>query len=517
MVRPADPMEGDFSLFLPLTRDLVGMTLVTHKVPGEPGYFMLTLSPNRVAAHAVPRDVTAVIDVSGSMSGEKIEQARTALHQLLRSLARADRFRLIAFSSGVRPYNATWTPALPDSVAAADRWVDGLIADGGTDIAGALAEAYRVPGDAERLPVVLFVTDGLPSTGEQNPERIASQVDRVRGDARLFAFGVGFDVNTYLLDRLTAVGRGATQYVQPGESVADKLGSLIAKIQSPVLVDLALGDSPATLSEIYPGNLPDLFAGDELVIFGRYDATADRAGTLTLNGRRNGVAEHVSLQASFPDHVDGNDYLEKLWASRKLGVLTRQARLNGNTPELVAEIRRTALRYGLLSEYTSYLVQEPETRVNAFAPAAPRVMGGVAQQASGAGAVAAAEGDRLAREAKSVSDLERLDATRALSLPARAVGHASAVSAVAGRGFMLKGDIWTDRSHADTAKVVTVEPFSPAYFLILTALPELKPYWGAFEQVLVQGRSVAIAVAKGGVESLSDAKLAEVVTAFRGH
>jgi Ca-activated chloride channel family protein len=526
-VRPADQLDGDFALFLPLTRNLVGMTLVTHRPVGELGYFMLTLSPSRTTGRGVPRDITAVVDVSGSMSGEKLDQAKAALHQLLRSLSPTDRFRLIAFSSGVRPYNDAFTTALPDSVAAADHWVDGLIADGGTDIFAALTEAFRVTGNPERLPVVLFVTDGLPSVGEQNPERIASQVERVRGDARVFAFGVGYDVNTYLLDRISAVGRGATQYVQAGESVADKLGSLVAKIQNPVLVDLALGDSPVTLSEIYPGQLPDLFSGDELVIFGRYDASSDRSGTLAVTGRRNGQAERLTVAASFPAHADGNDYIERLWASRKLGVLTRQARLNGNNPELIGEIRRTALRYGLLSEYTSYLVQEPEF-ANAGgamrilrAPASPVMDQASLQGASGQGAVAKAEGDRLMREARTSADIMRLDSTRVRNVIATSAGVGSSatvpVRAVAGRGFALRNGIWTDRSQSDTVHVVTVEPYGDAYFRLLKALPELKPYWTAFEQVLVQGRGISIVVHAHGAATLSDARITEVVTAFRGH
>jgi Ca-activated chloride channel family protein len=248
-VRPRAALSGDFALFLPLAGEAVGLTLATHRPDGEAGFFMLTLSPADVREGTAARDLAVVVDVSGSMSGTKLEQARAALNQVLGTLASRDRFRLIAFSSGVRSYAATWTRATSAAVAEAREWVDQLTANGGTNIEGALAEAFRVPPGEGRLPIVLFLTDGLPSVGEQNPEQIAARADRERGTARVFAFGIGYDVNTYLLDRLSAAGRGATSYLGPDEDVEDAVGGLMTKIQHPVLTDLAL-ESAVRFEEI---------------------------------------------------------------------------------------------------------------------------------------------------------------------------------------------------------------------------------------------------------------------------
>ncbi|MEQ1857033.1 MAG: VIT domain-containing protein, partial [Longimicrobiales bacterium] len=196
-----DEVVGRLSMFFPLSGDAVGLSVATHRPAGEDGYFMLTLSPNRDSGAREPRDVTVVVDVSGSMSGEKIEQARQALHQLLGSLAPEDRFRLVAFSNAVRAQSADWSPARGAALDRARAWVDGLVADGGTNIAGALEEAFRLESARGRLPVVLFMTDGLPSVGEESPERLADMAERRAGRARVFAFGVGHDVNTHLLDR----------------------------------------------------------------------------------------------------------------------------------------------------------------------------------------------------------------------------------------------------------------------------------------------------------------------------
>lgn len=516
VVRPAGELRGDFALFLPLARGLVGMTLATHRPSGEAGYFMLTLSPGQASGDAQPRDVTVVLDVSGSMSGAKIEQARRAVQQLLGSLRATDRFRLLTFSSTVALYRRDWTRASGTEVQEARRWVDGISATGGTNIADALAEAFRAETPEDRLAIVVFLTDGLPSVGEQNPERLATQAENARARARVFAFGVGYDVNTYLLDRLAAAGRGTTQYVQPGEDVEAALGALAAKISHPVLTDLAMGDAPVRLTEIFPTRLPDLFAGEELVIFGRYQADDGAArGRLNLTGRRNGREERFAVEATFPDHETANEYIPRLWAARKIATLSQSIRLNGSNPEIEREIRETALRYGLLSEFTSYLVQEPmeiatrrdlrDMLLRAPAPAAAPA------QATGADAVMAAERSRAQREATSLARLEAAD-----EAVLRGRAHGPATRHLAGRLFAQRNGVWTDLYHADTLRVVKIEAFSPAYFDLLVKLPELKPYWQALDRVLVSGNRVSIEIGPTGDRTLPAVEVDRIVRAFRG-
>jgi Ca-activated chloride channel family protein len=506
-VRPTSDLSGDFTVLLPFAEPFVGVSVITHRTSGEDGYFMLTLSPGDARGDALPRDLTVVLDVSGSMSGSKLEQARAALDQLLSSLASRDRFRLLSFSNGVSAHRPDWASVSATSLRDARAWVDGLRADGGTNIAGALEEAFRLSSPDARLPIVVFITDGLPSVGERDPERIAAQAEGRRGRSRVFAFGVGHDVNTYLLDRLSAAGRGATEYVEPGEDVEDALGTLAAKIQHPVLVDVAIADAPVELHEVYPRTLPDLFVGEELVVFGRYRPRGDRSGELSVTGRRNDRTERYATEAAFPQHVAGNDFIPRLWASRKIGELTRSLRLEGPNPRIVEEIRTTALRYGLLSEYTSYLVQDPEVvargaRMDRTTIAAPA-------QASGTVAVRAAEQSRARREAKSMADIAIADE----ALLNRA--HGPSAEHEAGRLFVLKEGVWTDLMHGDSLRVVSVAPYSSAYFALLERAPELKPYVARFEHVLVAGRRVSIRIAEGGSATMSAADLARLVEQFR--
>jgi Ca-activated chloride channel family protein len=514
VVRPRALLTGDFSLFLPLADQAVGLTLATHRPDGENGYFMLTLSPAAVREGAAARDLTVVVDVSGSMSGTKLEQAKAALNQVLGTLAARDRFRLIAFSSGVRSQAPDWTGATPAAVAQAREWVDGLSATGGTNIEGALAEAFRLQPGEGRLPIVLFLTDGLPSVGEQNPEQIAARTDRERGATRVFAFGIGYDVNTYLLDRLSAAGRGATAYIEPHESMEDAVGGLMAKIQHPVLTDLAL-ESGARLEEIYPQRLPDLFAGEEMVVFGRYSGSGKWG--VVVSGRRGGRSERYTTDGVFPRHENGNDFIPRLWASRKIGVLQQSLRLNGPNAEVVEEIRQTALRYGLLSEYTSYLVQEPDVVANcATCLTVPGASGrgaaapapAAAAEQSGARFVDQARRDQERRELKSMAQLNAADTVVLMR------AHFGQAQRVAGRVFQQQRDgTWADLLHGDSLPVVKIEPFSPAYFEVLRQLPELRPVVQQMDRVVVAGRRVSIQFEAGG--RTAAAEVQDVVARFR--
>src|SRR5881392_2392534 len=378
---------GDLELLLPLAHGLVGMSLLTQQSAGEDGSFMLLLAPGRAAEAGEPvrRDVVAVLDVSGSMSGDKLDQAKAALVQLLGSLRHGDRFRVVTFGSGVRRYAAGWTEVSSDDVRAAQDWVRRLDTGGGTNIAGALTEALAEPPRDGALGVVVFLTDGLPTVGETDPERLADQAERSRGPFRVFAFGIGYDVNTYLLDRLTDRARGVTEYIRPGGDIEQIVGALATKISSPVLTDLALRGDGIEFYDLQPERLPDLFAGDELVVFGRYRGAGSAERTVTVTGRRNGHEEHFSAGARFGGEASGNDYIPQLWAARKAGALSRELRLHGPNSEIVSELKRLALRYGILTEYTSYLVQEPNQvvvrplfdRVSPPAPApAPRDQAG---------------------------------------------------------------------------------------------------------------------------------------------
>jgi Ca-activated chloride channel family protein len=509
---------GEIELFLPLREGLVGTSLVTHARTGEDGYFMLLLAPAVAEpGRTVPRDLTFVVDVSGSMSGTKLEQAKAALQQAMGTLGQNDRFRVIAFASEVRRFRDGFVPATRDNISSAREFIDRLGADGGTNIAGALDASLDTPGDAERLGIILFVTDGIPSVGEQAPDRIAEQAAARVGNARVFTVGVGHDVNTYLLDRLTSRGRGSAEYVPPGASVETAMGAMLAKLRFPALVDLRLGESPVTLSQVYPTPLPDLFYGEELVVFGRYRGQGN--GRVAVTGRRNGRQERLLVPALFPQSEAGNDFIPRLWASRQIGELTRQIRLEGASPTLVSQVRDLGLRYGILTEYTSYLVQEP---VGIAGPGVPvpvredqldRAVSPSAQ--TGAGAFERARASVKLSEAKTLAAADEAAGNRLNSLAAAADAPPSA-RRVAGRLFIQRGRVWTDISHADRISITDIAPYSRAYFDLVQQLPEVAPYLSVGAEVLIGGQRRSIRIAPSGIEVWRPGQLGDLVRNFRG-
>jgi Ca-activated chloride channel family protein len=507
VVRAREVPSGRMSVFLPRSGGAAGLTVLTHRPAGEDGFVLLSVTPPASPGHREPRDLVVVVDVSGSMQGTKLEQARGAVRGILEGLGPDDRFRLIAFSNSVLPQDAGWTRATPAARAEGRAWADALRADGGTNLDGALQEALRVPPDAERLPVVLFLTDGLPTVGEQDAGRIADAAEARRGRFRIFAFGVGHDVNTRLLDRVSAATRGTTQYVEPGEDVERAVSLLAQRIHHPVLTDLELAGTPVTIDEIYPVRIPDVFAGESLVLLGRYRGQG--AGDVVLTGRQGGRAERVSQRVTFPGLESGNEALPRLWAARKIGHLTRQLWIEGESPALVEEIRATALRYGLPSPFTSILVEEPGVLASGEArDDAGRLVGmeqAVAAAPIGATAVKAAEGARLFREAERSEDLDALADDVA----------ADGTAVVGSRVFRLLEGVWTERGTGATLREVRVQRFSGAWFRLVEALPEIATAARRFEAVVLEGRAVRLRLDERGIEHWPAGELERLVAEFR--
>lgn len=518
--------SGDVELFLPLRRGLVGTSLTAHAPGGEDGYFMLLISPAQSDdATPMPKDLTLVVDVSGSMSGDKIEQARAALRQALGTLGEGDRFRLISFSNRVTNFRDGYTPSTGENLQAARRWVDALVADGGTNIAGALDAALAGTVAEDRLPIVVFMTDGLPSVGEQSPERLAQEAGSRIGRARVFTFGVGADVNTYLLDRLAQEGRGTAQYVSQDASVEQAIGTLMNKVRHPALVNVRIEeDASVELVQTYPSRLPDVFFGEELVVFGRYRGTG--RGQVTVTAQRNGRTERFTTEAVFPASENENAFVPRLWASRRIGELTRQVRIEGANQTLIQEIRDLGLRYGILTQYTSYLVLEPGMVARPAAEEAMRMRSAqpaaAPREQHGAGAVAAARASSSMMGAGNLASADqaasnRLDEIVVTGTLGSGDGRRRvAPRRVAGKIFVEQDSVWTDVSHQASFRVFDVAPFSQAYFELVRALPEIAPFLKAGDRLLVAGRRGSIRFTTSGMSTWRAGDMAAAVRAFRG-
>jgi Ca-activated chloride channel family protein len=354
-------LDKDFQLLYTLGEKDVGVTLLPHRRAGAgKGHFMLLLSPRAELPkdHVQPRDLVLVLDVSGSMAGQPIVQAKNALKFVLDRLGPKDRFGLITFSDTVNQYGGGLWEGTADHVGRAKAWVDSIEAVGGTNINDALLAALELrPADAGRAFTVIFFTDGLPTIGVTDPAQIVKNVlARNTANTRIFTFGVGHEVNATLLDQLALRTRAASAYVRPTEDIEAKVSSLHAKIHYPVLVNLKLSvGKEVVLEEMQPPKLPDLFHGGQVMVLGKY--TGHGQVKLTLEGTLGKEKKVYDYTVEFPEKTGGaRDMVETIWARRKIGSLLDQVRAGGEQKELVESIVSLARKHGIATPYTSYLV-----------------------------------------------------------------------------------------------------------------------------------------------------------------
>lgn len=357
--------DHDFVLYFGASQSEIGLNILSYKPAGEDGYFVLLAAPSVEvdAAAIIARDLIMVVDVSGSMQGEKIKQAQAAAHYVVDHLNAEDRFNLIAFSTGVKLWETALQPAVMGRVQAAHAWIDQLTATGSTDINRALLEAMaQAPGDQPDRPTyILFLTDGLPTQGETEIDQILANARNNRPEdvqLRLFPFGVGFDVNTDLLDTLSRELGGRSSYVQPDERIDEEVNHFYAGISTPVLsnVTIQVGGN-SVIDDLYPYPLPDLFAGEQLVVAGRYRNA--KAADVTLRGKINGTQIIYRYPAQHFVEAGGEPTVARLWAARKISALLAQVRQVGPQQELIDAIVELSLQYGIVTPYTAAFVPEP--------------------------------------------------------------------------------------------------------------------------------------------------------------
>ena len=365
---------ADFQLLYDVDASPVGASVLSYRPrTDEDGYFLLLATPDlRTDTAPVQRKtVVAVIDRSGSMSGKKIEQAKEALKFIINNLREGDLFNIVVYDSEVEAFQPELQRYDSKSREAALAFVAGIYSGGSTNIDGALQTAFAMLRDAEGPQYVLFLTDGLPTTGEVNEAKIAANArQRNRTKARLLTFGVGYDVNSRLLDRLAVENNGVSTYVRPDEDIERAVAYFYSRINAPVLTELTLsidiegerGGAGAAINRVYPKNLGDLFAGEQLVVVGRYRHGG--AAKVTLRGRMGDQDRTFDFPAQFVNSSVDQTYsfVEKLWAVRRVGEIIDELDLRGKNDELIKELVELSTKHGILTPYTSFLAEEEGRR-----------------------------------------------------------------------------------------------------------------------------------------------------------
>lgn len=505
-------VNQDFLLFYEHSDKPISVSLLSHKSKNTEGFFTLRISPpwdaqGTTTPQASPGNYVFVIDSSGSMvEGDKIEQARKALRYCVSLLKPTDRFNIVRFSTTVESFKPDLLPASPDNRRAAVYWIDELQARGGTNISEALKAAlaqrktkssenwFQTDTTANSIFTVVFLTDGLPTVGETAPEAILKAVKEQSGDnVRIFTFGVGHDVNTRLLDFIANSTRAASEYVSPAADLEVPVSRFFDKISRPALFNLELKIPGVGVSEIYPTQLPDLFYGTELAVMGKYKTSGP--SPIILSGTIAGKRQEYRFEKVFPDSNETNRFVEKLWATRKVAWLLDELRKSGESTELKKEIEETALKYSIVTPYTSYLAmpdevpsaQPPDLRAgvadirrkgrykNSGRPSSADKLMSMSnfKAESGAGAVQAAQQVQQMKTAEIVPSTDVMD-------------NEAVQKAVNGKLFINENGVWKDSAIAGTEKSgIKIKYLSDAWFQISETYPELRDYLAVGEQIQV--------------------------------
>jgi Ca-activated chloride channel family protein len=360
-VRPNE----DFDLFFSPAEDGVGGGLAFGRM-ADHDHFLFLFAPDipRDQQDTLPKDVVFVIDRSGSMSGEKIAQARSALQFILNRLGPNDRFSIVGFDDQMLVFSPTLQPVSNTTLFDAQGFVNQLEARANTDIERALQTGLAIFERSETRTaaskVVVFLTDGLPTAGFTDGETIASLVAQTndRIEARLHVFGVGYDVNTHLLDGLAEENHGSVTYVQPGENIETVLVTFYDQVATPLLKDVVVEVEGLHTTDLHPRQISDLYQGSSVILTGRF-ISAEPTITIRVQGR-SGDQSHEFVYTYDREQVRTYDFVPRLWATRQIGYLLDQVRTQGETEELVNEIRELGLNYGLVTPYTTYLIA-PQT------------------------------------------------------------------------------------------------------------------------------------------------------------
>lgn len=380
---PHEPGSLALSVMLAGGQDL-SATLMAYpdpKVASGGGYLMLLagIPPLEEAERrTVKREVTIVLDRSGSMRGEKIEQARAAALQVIEALKDGEYFNIIDYSDTINGFSRQPVQKNAETIAAARTYIAEIQAIGGTNIHDALVEALRQPPTADTLPVILFLTDGLPTIGQTRETAIREAAQK--GNAhkrRIFTFGVGFDVNAPLLTAVARQSRATSSFVLPNEDVEVKVGEVFGRLSGPILASpkvtfLRRGSSDRQfVREVLPQDVPDVFEGDQISLLAQY--AGEGAVSVLVEGDYLGSPRKFEFTFNLDEATTRHAFVPRLWAMRKIASLVEQIRLAGadaglpttrtrqidpKFKELVDEIVRLSLEFGVLTEYTAFLADE---------------------------------------------------------------------------------------------------------------------------------------------------------------
>ncbi len=481
--------DRDFELFYTISSEKIGLNLLSFKEEGQDGFFLLLAAPDVKVneEEIVVKDIILVLDTSGSMQGEKMDQAKEAARYVLDHLNPLDRFAIVSFATTTRSFSPSLEPA-----AQADKgkdFLDRLEAMGSTDINRAMIEAVGLAEEV-RPTTLIFLTDGLPTEGVTVTGAILDNVARESPDnVRIFSFGVGDDVDTDLLDQISLDHGGASTYVRPGEEIDEEVSAFYRKVKIPVLSDLSLDWGDIIVDQVYPQRIPDLFAGSQLILLGRYREGGP--AKITLKGMVNQEERSYTYEDLSFRKEGGDDFIPRLWATRAVGYYLTQIRLYGEKQEWIDSIVSLSTRYGIITPYTSFLVQEKDIfsdkgREEVISDFEKEMAAAAAEPASGEAAVEKAVYQKsLSAAPVGAAVPVNMSVSTGIDGTSKMVRVSEVLKNVGSKTFLLKNDTWIDTTFDRSMKTKKVAFLGEEYFDLISQVPVLGSYFALGERVIV--------------------------------
>ncbi len=496
--------DEDFIVYYTVSEKDIGLSLLPYRESGDNGFYLLMVSPRVELGEEElgSKHVSFVLDTSGSMgASNKIQQAKDALKFCVSSLNKRDKFNIIAFSSAVEPYRSELVDAEEKNIKDALNFVSKFEAKGSTNINEALLNALSEFHKRSDPNIVVFLTDGLPTVGETSIDKILENVKQAnKAKVRLFVFGVGYDVNTHFLDKLAQNNKAASEYVRPNEDIEAKVSSFFSKVTSPVLSDIALDYGSIMTYDQFPRELPDLFKGSQLIALGRYKKSGE--AELRLSGTVRGAKQTFIYQVEFPRRNTKHDFIPRLWAARKIGFLLDEIRLRGQTDELVDEVVALSKKYGIMTEFTSFLIDADEEM--ARPEVARGIVGAKIRKANEAqrGSWAVSQSQNVYKyqnQAQTVKNVFYDQDGKQVQI--------DSVRHVAGRTFFYRNGTWIDATYVKGQEILQVQNFSEAYFQISQNSVDVNQYLALGPNVIVNLGGQAVQISSEGQTTLTQREL----------
>ena len=339
--------DRDFALeWSPRLGEAPASALLTEQHGGHT-YALMMLLPREELAKPLPRELVLVIDTSGSMLGESMEQARAAIDVALTSLAPTDRFNVIRFNATTEALFETAVAATPGDVRLAREWVAALRADGGTEMAPALARALRDAAPAGFVRQVVFATDGAVN----GAGALYALIDAQLGESRLFPIGIGSAPNAAFIERAATLGRGSASVIRSAADVRERMRELFDKLDRPALRDLVI-DWPVA-ADVEPARLPDLYAGEPLMVVARWHDGA--GGRIAARGVMADAPWSSSLDLAGSARASG---IARLWARRRIEGLEQSLDRGADAAAVRTEVIALGREHHLVTSTTSLVAIE---------------------------------------------------------------------------------------------------------------------------------------------------------------